>query len=409
MIPYGRQDISEADISAVEEVLRSDFLTQGQAVPRFEQAVANYCFSNHSVAVNSATSALHIACLALDLGSGDWLWTSPNTFVASANCARYCGAKVDFVDIDPCTYNMSVNALESKLEQAEAIGCLPKIVVPVHFAGQPCDMSAIHKLGQQYGFKIIEDASHAIGAGHVRPYPCDDINVSSSGAAARQSMRQFKVGSCVYSDITVFSFHPVKIITSGEGGMALTNNDELDLRMRRLRTHGITNDKNLMHARPEGEIWNYQQIELGFNYRMTDIQAALGLSQMSRLDEYVARRHEIAKRYDAELANWPVTTPWQAPHTYTSYHLYPVRVKQAATKRTQRQIYDALRKSDVAANLHYIPVHRQPYYEQMGFKKGDFPHAEQFHLEVISLPMFPTLTDVEQESVIKSLGRSIKT
>lgn len=381
MIPYGRHDISQADIDEVVNVLGSGFLTQGPMLPRFEEAVAQYCGAHHGVSVNSATSALHIACLSLDLGLGDWLWTSPNTFVSSANCARYCGANVDFVDIDSRTYNMSVDALAAKLQQAEMIGRLPKIVIPVHFAGQSCDMPAIHALSQQYGFKIIEDASHAIGA----------------------SCANIKVGASTHSDITVLSFHPVKIITTGEGGMALTNSDELADRLRRLRTHGITSDKALMQARPENEIWNYQQIELGFNYRMTDIQAALGLSQLSRLDDYVARRHEIAKRYDAELAHLPITTPWQSPQTYSSYHLYPIRINKAQAKKTQRQLYDALWESGIAANLHYIPVHRQPYYENLGFKEGDFPEAEQFHREVISLPMYPALTDEQQAHVIEAL------
>jgi UDP-4-amino-4,6-dideoxy-N-acetyl-beta-L-altrosamine transaminase len=383
MIPYGRQDISQADIDAVVEVLRSDFLTQGPMVPRFEEAVANYCGAHHSVAVNSATSALHIACLALELGPGDWLWTSPNTFVASANCALYCGAKVDFVDIDPRTYNMSVERLKEKLVQAEKKGRLPKIVMPVHFAGQPCDMQAIHALSQQYGFKVIEDASHAIGA----------------------SYNGIKVGSCTHSHITVFSFHPVKIITTGEGGMAVTNDTGLANRMRRLRTHGITSEKALMHPRPDNEIWNYQQIELGFNYRMTDIQAALGISQMTRLDELVQRRHEIAKRYDEALKALPIITPWQAPETYSSYHLYPIRIRQQQFNKTQRQIYDALWQNGVAANLHYIPVHRQPYYESLGFKACDFTEAECFHREVISLPIFSSLPRANQGLVINSLAK----
>ena len=381
MIPYGRQDISQADIDAVVEVLRSDFLTQGPMVPRFEEAVSKYCGAQHAVAVNSATSALHIACLALDLGHGDWLWTSPNTFVASANCALYCGAKIDFVDIDPRTYNMSVEWLKDKLEKAEKEDLLPKIVMPVHFAGQPCDMPAIHALSQKYGFKIIEDASHAIGA----------------------SYNNIKVGPCTHSDITVFSFHPVKIITSGEGGMATTSDPALANRMRRLRTHGITNDEALMVPRPDNEIWNYQQIELGFNYRMTDIQAALGLSQMQRLNEFVNRRHEMAERYDAELSSLPITTAHQAPGTYSSYHLYPIRVSEAESGKTQRQVYDSLWQNGVAANLHYIPVHRQPYYEKLGFNAGDFPESEQFHREVISLPMFPTLSQQQQSEVVAIL------
>ena len=381
MIPYGRQDISQADIDAVVDVLRSDFLTQGPMVPRFEQAITDYCGVQHGVAVNSSTSGLHIACLALDLGPGDCLWTSPNTFVASANCALYCGAQVDFVDIDPRTYNMSVEQLTEKLEQAEKTGLLPKIVMPVHFAGQPCDMVAIHALSQKYGFKIIEDASHAIGA----------------------SYGDTKVGSCAHSDITVFSFHPVKIITTGEGGMAMTNDDALASRLRRLRTHGITSDKALMQSRPENEIWNYQQIELGFNYRMTDIQAALGLSQFSRLDAFVQRRYQIAERYDDELKMLPLITPWQAPNTHSSYHLYPIRIRESVCNKTQRQVYESLVHNGVGANLHYIPVHRQPYYENLGFNAEDFPEAECFHREVISMPMYPDLQEEEQIKVIEIL------
>lgn len=381
MLPYGRQDISQADIDAVVDVLRSDFLTQGPMVPRFEEAVAQYCGAQQAVAVNSATSALHIACLALDLGPGDRLWTSPNTFVASANCALYCGAKVDFVDIDPRTYNMSVARLKEKLIQAEKDGSLPKIVMPVHFAGQPCDMPAIHALSQQYGFKIIEDASHAVGA----------------------SYNSTKVGSCAHSDITVFSFHPVKIITTGEGGMAMTNNTELENRMRLLRAHGINNNKELMHPRPDNEIWNYQQIELGFNYRMTDIHAALGLSQMLSLNEFVKRRHKIAERYNAELSSLPITTPHQASGTYSSYHLYPICVNETKSGKTQRQVYDTLWQNGVAANLHYIPVHRQPYYEKMGFKSDDFPEAENLHREVISIPMYPGFSQQQQGVVVTIL------
>jgi len=385
MIPYGRQDISLADIDAVVEVLRSEFLTQGLTVPRFEEVVAQYCGAQYGVAANNATSALHSACLALDLGPGDLLWTSPNTFVASANAALYCGAKVDFVDIDPRTYNMSVERLKEKLEQAEKESRLPKIVMPVHFAGQSCDMPAIHMLSQQYGFKIIEDASHAIGA----------------------SYNNIKVGSCAHSDITVFSFHPVKIITTGEGGMAITNDTALADRLRRLRTHGITHDKTLVQPRPDNEIWNYQQIELGFNYRMTDIHAALGLSQMNRLDEFVIRRHQIAERYYAKLSSLPITTPHQAPNMHSSYHLYPIRVSEAESGKTQRQIYDALWQSGVAVNLHYIPVHRQPYYEKLGFKAGDFPEAESFHREVLSLPIYPTLQDSAQEHVVQTLSTEL--
>ena len=385
MIPYARQEITEEDISEVEKVLRSDFLTQGPAVPRFEQSLIDYCGVTYAIAVNSATSALHISCLALDLGPGDWLWTSPNTFVASANCGRYCGADIDFVDIDSKTYNMSVDALSQKLIYAEKLGKLPKIVVPVHFAGQPCDMPAIHNLSKRYGFKIIEDASHAIGA----------------------SYNQIKVGSCVHSDVTVLSFHPVKIITTAEGGMALTNDKSIAEKLSRLRTHGITNDKTKMIHRSEDEIWNYQQIDLGFNYRMNDIQATLGLNQMKRLDQYIKRRHEIAKYYDAELKNLPFSTPWQTPNVYSSYHLYPIIVKNNLDNKPQKQVYEELRKNNIEVNLHYIPVHRHPYYENLGFKKNDFPMAEKFHQEAISIPMYAMLKDEDREYIIKTLRKKI--
>ena len=381
MIPYGRQEITEADIAEVEKVLRSDFLTQGPTVSRFEESLANYCGVSHAVAVNSATSALHIACLALDLGPGDWLWTSPNSFVASANCGRYCGADIDFVDIDAKTYNMSVDALSEKLIQAKKLGKLPKIVVPVHFSGQPCDMPAIRDLSKRYGFKIIEDASHAIGS----------------------SYNQIKVGSCTHSDITVFSFHPVKIITTAEGGMTLTNDKDVADKIYRLRTHGITNDEIKMEERPKDEIWNYQQIDLGFNYRMNDIQAALGLSQMKRLDKYVKRRQEIAKHYDNALKKLPLVIPWQSPSNYSSYHLYTILIKKNLTQKTQRQVYDELIKKNIGINLHYIPVHRQPYYENLGFKKNNFPQAENFHREVLSIPIHPSLKEDQQSYVIETL------
>ena len=382
MIPYGRQDITQADIDAVIEVLRSDFLTQGPAVPKFEKTVANYCGAKHAVAANSSTSALHIACLALDLGPGDWLWTSPNTFVASSNCALYCGAKVDFVDTDPLTYNLCPLTLESKLVVAEREGCLPKVVVPVHLSGQSCDMLAIHELAQRFGFKIIEDASHAIGGKY----------------------KNEAIGNCRYSDITVFSFHPVKIITTGEGGMALTNDPELANRMVRNRSHGITSEVDRMQARPENEIWNYQQISLGFNYRMTDIQAALGLSQMTRLDEFVNTRQRIAKRYDEKLAGLPLQTPWQHPDSYSSYHLYPIRLKLGEIEKTQRQVYDALHEADILVNLHYIPVYRQPFYETMGFTAGYCQNAEEYHKEAISIPMYPGMSVTQQDRVIQILS-----
>ena len=385
MIPYGRQHINQADIDAVVEVLRSDFLTQGPVVPEFEKAVAAYCHANHAVAVNSATSALHIACLALGVGKGDLVWTSPITFVASANCALYCGAEVDFVDIDPQTYNLSVDLLKEKLFHAEEAGKLPKVVIPVHLCGQPCDMEGIHALSQQYGFKIIEDASHAIG-GRYKGEP---------------------IGNCRYSDITVFSFHPVKIITSGEGGMALTNDIKLAKHMRLLRSHGITSDIAEMHSRPSEELWNYQQIDLGFNYRMTDFHSALGLSQMQRLEEFVAKRHFLAKRYDNMLSDMPVLTPWQHSNGYSSYHLYIIRLKLDEIKKTHRQVYEALRAAGILVNLHYIPVYRQPYYEMMGFKLGYCAQAELFYSEAISLPMYPGLTEDQQDYVVTEIEKAI--
>lgn len=380
MIPYGRQDITLADIEAVVEVLRSDFLTQGPMVPRFEQAVAQYCGANHAVAVNSATSALHIACMALDVGPGDLVWTSPITFVATANCARYCGADVDFVDIDPRTYNISVTRLTEKLVQAEADGRLPKVVIPVHLCGQPCEMEAIHALSQQYGFRIIEDAAHAIG-GKYQGEP---------------------IGNGHFSDITVFSFHPVKIITSGEGGMALTNDPELANRMARLRSHGITRNAAEMTHAPDGP-WYYQQIDLGFNYRMTDLQAALGLSQMQRLEEFVTKRHTIARRYDGLLADLPVITPWQHPDSYSGLHLYVIRLKPGEIGKTHREVFEALRAAGIGVNLHYIPVYRQSYYEKLGFKPGYCTEAERYYAEAISLPMYPALTEEHQDQVVAAL------
>ena len=386
MIPYSRQEITDSDIDAVVKVLRSDFLTQGAKVPEFEKSVSDYCGAPYAVAVNSATSALHLACLALDLGPGDWLWTSPNTFVASANCGRYCGSNVDFVDIDNKTYNISIDALSDKLKKAEKLGRLPKILIPVHFAGQPCEMHEIYNLSKRYGFKIIEDASHAIGAHY----------------------NKIKVGSCAYSDIVVFSFHPVKIITSAEGGMALTKDKEIAEKIFRLRTHGIINDKEKMHKRDKNEIWNYQQIDLGYNYRMNDIQAAIGLSQMSRLDEYVSRRHQIAKLYDAELKNLSLVTPWQSPNVYSSYHLYPIIVNSQLGRNSQRFVYNELRKNNIAANIHYIPVHRHPYYENLGFKNNDFPVSEKFYKEVISIPMYATLQLEEQMHIVETLKKNVK-
>jgi len=381
MIPYGRQDITQSDVDAVVSVLKSDYLTQGPMVPRFERAVADYCRAEHAVAMNSATSALHVACMALGMGPGDWLWTSPITFVASANCALYCGAAVDFVDIDPLTCNLSVDALEEKLAEAAVRGHLPKVVVPVHLGGQPCGMQAIHALAQRYGFKIIEDASHAIGG-------------SYSGEP---------VGNCRYSDITVFSFHPVKIITTAEGGMALTNDAELANCMARLRSHGITRDPGEM-THPSDGPWYYQQIELGYNYRMTELHAALGLSQMERLDAYVDRRHAIADRYDAELAKLPLSLPVRLDDRRSSLHLYIVRLQRDRIRRSHREVFDALREQGIGVNLHYIPVHLQPWYSRMGFKQGDFPEAERYYAEAISLPMYAALTEAQQDQVIVALA-----
>ncbi len=384
-IPYGRQDINEADIDSVVAVLCSDFLTQGPVVPAFEEAVAAYCGAQHAVAVNSATSALHIACLALGIGKGDSVWTSPTTFVASANCVLYCGATVDFVDIDPRTYNLSVERLAEKLAVAEITGNLPKVVIPVHLCGQSCDMAGIHTLSQQYGFKVIEDASHAIGGKY----------------------KNESIGNCRYSDITVFSFHPVKIITTGEGGMAVTNDAALAKHMSLLRSHGISSTAADMQPRPAQEIWNYQQIDLGFNYRMTDLHAALGLSQIQRLDEFVTKRHGIAKRYDRLLSTLPVVTPWQHADNYSSYHLYSIRLKLDEINKTQRQVYEAIYSAGILINLHYIPVYRQPYYEQMGFSPGYCPQAEQHYFEVVSIPLYPGLTKTQQDQVVALIRKAI--
>ena len=386
MIPYGRQDINQADIDAVVNVLRSDFLTQGPVVPAFENAVAMHCGVRHAVAVNSATSALHIACLALGVGNGDLVWTSPITFVASANCARYCGAAVDFVDIDPLTYNMSVECLRSKLEGAQKIGKLPKVVIPVHLCGQSCDMAAIHELGQQFGFKIIEDASHAIGG----------------------TYRREPVGNCRFSDITVFSFHPVKIITTGEGGMAVTNEDKLASHMARLRTHGITRDPAEMTHEPDGP-WYYQQLELGLNYRLTDIHAALGLSQMKRLEEFVETRNQIANRYTKVLAHLPVTVQLQNLDVYSAFHLYVIRLRLPKTKKSHREVFEALRAAGFGVNLHYIPVYRQPYYAQMGFNPSHFPESERYYAEAISIPMYSGITEDQQYQVVVALRKAIET
>lgn len=382
VIPYGKQDINQQDIDSVLDVLKSDFLTQGPQVPAFEKAITDQTGSQFALAVNSATSALHIACLALGLGPGDWLWTSPITFVASANCGLYCGAQVDFVDIDSDTYNMCPKRLEEKLIKAKAENKLPKVVVPVHLCGQPCDMAAIGKLAKEYGFKVIEDASHAIG-GRYQGQP---------------------IGNCAYSDITVFSFHPVKIVTTAEGGAALTNDKELADRMTLLRSHGITREPELMRGNPHGG-WYYQQVDLGFNYRMTELQAALGVSQMTRLDEFVSARHELAQGYYTKLSELPLVLPYQLPDTYSGLHLFVIRLRLNEIELTHKQVFDALRDNGIGVNLHYIPVHTQPYYQDMGFADGDFPESERYYREAISLPMFHGMTEEQQNTVVSTLKK----
>ncbi len=385
IIPYARQDISQVGIDAVVAFLRADFLTQVPVVPTFENAVANYCGVQHAVAVNSATRALHIACLALRVGKGDVVWTTPITFVASANCALYCGATVDCVDIDPLTYNLNVGLLAEKLAQAAQTGKLPKVVIPVHLCGQACERAGISALDQKYGFKIIEDASHAIG-GNYKDEP---------------------IGNYKYSNITVFSFHPVKIITTGEGCMAATSYAALAKQMRLLRSHGISSVPADMQARPPNEIRNYQQIDLEFNYRTMFIQAALVLSQMSRLEEFVSKRPEIAKRYKQLLSPLPVKTPWQSSQSYSACHLFVIRLKLKEIHGTQRQVYDAFNSAGILVNLHYIPVYLQPYYSQLGFRAGYCPKAEQFYSEAISIPLYPGLTEAQQDLVVTKIKEAI--
>ncbi len=385
VIPYGKQEITQQDIDSVVDVLTSDFLTQGPKVPEFEETLMLHTSSDYALAVNSATSALHIACLALELGEGDWLWTSPITFVASANCGLYCGAKVDFVDIDSNTYNLCPKKLEEKLIVAKAEGRLPKVVVAVHLCGQSCDMRTIGKLAKKYGFKVIEDASHAIGGRYLdKP-----------------------IGNCEYSDITVFSFHPVKIVTTAEGGAVVTNNKQLAERMSLYRSHGITRDTELMQGETHGS-WYYQQIELGYNYRMTDLQAALGVTQMQRLEQFVEARHILAKRYNQLLSDLPLVLPYQLEGTYSGLHLYVIRLKLNEIVLTHKQVVDALRENGIGVNLHYIPVHTQPYYQSMGFEFGDFPESERYYSEAISLPMFHTMTEQQQDRVVEVLSNIFK-
>jgi UDP-4-amino-4,6-dideoxy-N-acetyl-beta-L-altrosamine transaminase len=392
MIPYGRQEVTQADIDAVVEVLRSDFLTQGSTVPHFEDAVSTRVNVKHAIAVNSATSGLHIACMALGLGPGDRLWTVANTFVASANCARYCGADVDFVDIDADTWNLSVPRLREKLVRAKKSGCLPKILVPVHFAGQPTEQEAIWDLAREYGYHVLEDASHAIGA-------------TRNGEP---------VGSCRWSEITVFSFHPVKIITTGEGGMALTNDAELAARMVMLRSHGITRDPVRFVTRTHGTgigiaserrppAWYYEQQLLGYNYRLTEIQAALGRSQLERLDQYIARRNELARRYDQALGSLPLQLPTIQAGNNSAFHLYVVRLRRNALRKTHYEVFDELRQRGIGVNLHYMPVHLQPYYRNLGFAEGQYPEAEAYGESAITLPLYAGLTDAQQDRVVAAL------
>jgi UDP-4-amino-4,6-dideoxy-N-acetyl-beta-L-altrosamine transaminase len=384
MIPYGHQDVTQSDIDAVVDVLRSDFLTQGPAIPRFERGLIAVTRARHAVAVNSATSALHVACLALELGPGDLLWTVPNTFVASSNCARYCGASVDFVDIDPNTWNLSVVSLRAKLADARRAGRLPKVLVPVHFSGQPTEQEAIWELAREYGFRVLEDASHAVGA-------------SRSGEP---------VGSCRWSDITVLSFHPVKIITSGEGGVALTNDPVLAERMMMLRTHGITRDPARFHDRDPAP-WHYEQQMLGFNYRMTDIHATLGMSQLARLTDYVERRNVLAARYDLALRSLRLRLPTIEPENRSAFHLYVVRMVTESTGRTHRQVFDELRRRGIGVNLHYTPVHLQPYYRQLGFSRGQYPEAEAYAETALTLPLYPAMTESQQDSVVAALQAAL--
>jgi len=385
MIPYGRQDIDENDIASVLEVLQSDFLTQGPVVPKFEKAVTKKVKVKYAFATNSATSALHISCMALDLGPGDLLWTTPISFVASANCALYCGATVDFIDVDPFTFNICNIELEKKLIIAEKCGKLPKIIVVVHLAGQSCDMQSINILSKKFGFRVIEDASHAIGGKYKDKY----------------------IGNCKYSDITVFSFHPVKIITTAEGGMATTNKDDIAEKLLLLRSHGITRDKKIMTNKSSGP-WYYEQIKLGYNYRMTEIQAALGISQMNRLDKFVVRRHEIAKRYDILLNDTNVKTPWQSLSSYSSFHLYVIRIVPDKQNITRKTVFEEMVQKGIGVNVHYIPIHTQPFYKNMGFKYGDFPNAEAYYEEAISLPIHVRLTDDDQDRVVDALTAALQ-
>ena len=385
MIRYSAQTINNKDISSIKKVLKSNNLTQGPKVPLFEELISAYCGVEHVFAVNSATSGLHIACLSLGLKKGDFVWTSPISFVATANCALYCGANVDFVDIDPVSYNISVKKLEEKLISSKKKGTLPKIVIPVHLSGQSAEMMKIKELSKKFDFKIIEDASHALGGSYEKE----------------------KIGSCKFSDLTVFSFHPVKMITTGEGGLITTNNKLLAKKIRLLRSHGITKDISDMTKVPNG-LWYYEQLELGYNYRMPDINAALGITQLEKLDKFVSKREEIARYYDKNLKDLPLKTPKQIPNCISSRHLYIIRIDNKLSKLNHKDIFSRLRDSHIGVNLHYIPIHLQPYYQNLGFFRGQFPEAEKYYEEAISLPIFTRLTKSEQNYVIDKLKKLMK-
>lgn len=385
MIPYGRQEIDSEDVEAVLKTLRSDWLTQGPTVPEFEQLIGSYCEAKHAIATNSATSALHIACLALGVKKGDKVWTSPVSFVASANCALYCGADVDFVDVNPITYNLCPELLEKKLIQAKKSGDLPRVLIPVHLAGQSCDMAKIYELSQRYSFRIIEDASHAIGGQY----------------------KESLIGGCRFSDITVFSFHPVKIITTGEGGMALTNSKKLADKVRLLRSHGIIKDQSLMQGPIDGP-WYYEQTSLGYNFRMTDLQASLGISQSKRLDSIIERRRSIASKYDRELEALPLITPAQSLDCLSSWHLYIVKLKLSEISRTKKEVFESMREKGIGVNLHYIPIYRHPYYRSLGLSDKDFPNSAEYYREAMTIPIYPNMTEEQQASVIAALTSSIQ-
>ena len=381
MIPYASQSISEQDIDAVVQVLRSDLITQGPLVAQFEQSIADYCSAQYVTVVCNGTIALHLACLALGVSTEDRVWTSPNTFVASANCALYCGATIDFVDIDADSYNISIDALKIKLQIAEKSGQLPKVLIVVHFSGQSCEMKAIKKLSDQYGFTIIEDAAHALGGEYLDQ----------------------KIGSCYYSDITIFSLHPAKMITTGEGGVVLTNKPDIAEKIKLLHSHGITKDPQLMSKESEG-LWYYQQLELGYNYRLTDFQAALGLSQLQRLDSFVIQRRNLAKRYNSKLISLALTTPWQHPDSRSSWHLYVISLKLDQITKSRKQVFEQLRQAGIGVHVHYIPVHTQPYFQQLGFKKGDFPESEKYYQQAITLPLYVDLTEVQVDYITQKLS-----